>query len=363
MTLSRRAVIAGLGGGLTLAASASHGAQTLWPALDAVAWHPDIPWPARSGQRSISVSLAVPRAPGPHPVVIYSHSGGGAGSVKPLLPLSWAAAGFVCIAPTHADSTWIDPNAADRSAPPPIPLAVGRTGEGDPRFYLDRIADITGILDTLTQQTIWPRALRDQVDPGRIAMAGHSLGAYTTQLLAGVTVVDASRAIQRFRDPRIQSVVLLSGQGPGVQGLTDSSWDEVDLSLLNVTGSLDRGAQGQGPEWKQQPFERSPERGSPLYDLFVPGAHHSALTGPLVAPGVQPGGRRREAAPEPRLPGSVNAEAAARTVAAVSTLFLRATQLGDRAATDILNASAELDAHLAARGGAPALLRRKGGAR
>lgn len=367
MIVSRRSIAAGLVGLFASSASVARSVQTLWPDPAAVEWRPDVAGPAR--HREFSVSMALPRRRGAHPVVIYSHSGGGAGSIKPFLPLSWAAAGFVCIAPTHADTTWIDPNAPRLSARSDVGLTTGSevrlttapSGERGLPFYLDRVADVTRLLDALTLQEDWAAPLRDRVDTQRIAMAGHSLGAYTAQLMSGVTVVDPSGVTHRFRDPRIGSVIILSGQGPGVQGLTEASWDEVDLPLLNVTGSLDRGAQGQDPAWKQQPFDRAPARASSLYDLYLPGAHHSALTGPLVSPGFQPGGRRRAIVPEARLPDSVPADAAARTVAAVSSLFLRATVASDRGAADVLNDPATLDAYLVSRGGAPARLRRKGG--
>ncbi len=47
--------------------------------------------------------------------------------------------------------------------------------------------------------------------------------------------------------------------------------------MLTITGSLDRGAGGQGPEWKKAPFERSPT--GDKYLVFIEGANHVSFGG------------------------------------------------------------------------------------
>jgi predicted dienelactone hydrolase len=78
-----------------------------------------------------------------------------------------------------------------------------------------------------------------------------------------------------FADPRVHAVLLLSPQGPGEFGLTDHSWDHVSIPLLSMTGSQDAAANGQGPDWKKIPFDRSAP--GDKYHVFIEGANHMSF--------------------------------------------------------------------------------------
>ncbi len=71
----------------------------------------------------------------------------------------------------------------------------------------------------------------------------------------------------QFRDPRFTAAVLLSAQGPDQQGLHDNSWRMMNGPMMNVTGTLDRGAKGGDWRWKAQPYELSPRGGTYLMGL------------------------------------------------------------------------------------------------
>ena len=58
------------------------------------------------------------------------------------------------------------------------------------------------------------------------------------------------------------------------------------LPMMCVTGSLDRGAQGQPPTWRRDPFTLSPAGGK--YFLFIQGAHHGSFTGRFAEGGASP---------------------------------------------------------------------------
>lgn len=101
------------------------------------------------------------------------------------------------------------------------------------------------------------------------------MGASTADALAGALVDLPGHPATNFADSRVKAVLLLSPQGPGEFGLTDHSWDHVTLPLMSMTGSLDSGANGQGPNWKKIPFERS--QPGDKYHVFIEGASHMSF--------------------------------------------------------------------------------------
>jgi predicted dienelactone hydrolase len=142
-------------------------------------------------------------------------------------------------------------------------------------------------------------ALNGKLDRDRVGVGGHSLGAFTAQVVGGATLkLGDQDGPQSLADPRVKAILQLSGQGRDQQGLHEHSWDHLKLPMMCVTGSLDRGAQGQGPEWRRDPFQYSPP--GDKYFLFIEGAHHGSFTGKMVAGGLPGAGRLQQLTPEQR---------------------------------------------------------------
>jgi predicted dienelactone hydrolase len=96
-------------------------------------------------------------------------------------------------------------------------------------------------------------------------------------LIGGVTVDLGQEKAVRFLDRRVQCVLAVSGQGTGQQGLTDKSWNGVTLPMMTITGTRDRGAGGQGLDWKKEPFKYSPP--GDKYLVVIDGANHVSFGG------------------------------------------------------------------------------------
>ena len=139
------------------------------------------------------------------------------------------------------------------------------------------MGDVAFILDSTEQLTAQLLALRGRIDVTRIGVGGHSLGAYTTMLIGGVTADIGEQKARSFKDDRVRCILPISGQGTGQQGLTASSWANLKLPMMTMTGSLDKGAGGQGPEWKQEPFKFCPA--GDKYLVFIEGANHVSFGG------------------------------------------------------------------------------------
>ncbi len=228
---------------------------------------------------------------GPAPLVIFSHGAGGSGEAFGDLTEHWATHGYVVALPTHADSVQARRRRGeDVSGLRDDPRAVLR-GVDD----LDRRADVALVLDSITELE---RTTGLAIDRGRIAMAGHSAGAFTTQMLAGVKVGipaeagagaaphERARARARERgalrslgDARVRAAIVISGQGLTNPALSERSWEGVSIPLLVIAGSADVSPleDGATPASRRDPYEYAPPGGKHL--LFIEGATHSSYAG------------------------------------------------------------------------------------
>ena len=214
-------------------------------------------------------------------IVVFCHGLGSSGRAYGELTEAWVRQGYVVIHPTFADSIFevakthpalgLDP--ADGtlvlwSRRRPAARAAMMRILHDPAYGLDRIRIVAAILDRL------PDILATiGIDPAGLplAIAGHSFGAYTAQLLAGA-VVDLPDGTRSFAEPRFSAALVLSGQGRDQQGLRAGSWDAMTGPVLTVTGTRDGGAKGQDWRWKCEPFDLAPPGGKML--AVLDGATH-----------------------------------------------------------------------------------------
>ena len=102
-------------------------------------------------------------------------------------------------------------------------------------------------------------------------------------LIRGVTTDPGTEKAKSFRDQRVRCILPISGQGTGQQGLTDKSWDALQVPMMTITGTRDQGAGGQGVEWKKEPYKYSPT--GDKYLVVIDGANHLSFGGGLGARG------------------------------------------------------------------------------
>jgi len=233
---------------------------------------PDIVLHDAKRDKGLHIRIFYPNEPGPYPVIVFSHGAGGSQSCCEALTRHWATYGYVTLQPTHDDSTLQRRNAGEEDI---NFLKAVRDALKKPSLWQSRPQDISFVLDS------WPvlkkriPALAGKLDAEHIGVGGHSMGAFTADAIAGALVDLPNHPATNFADRRAKAVLLLSPQGPGEFGLTDHSWDHVTLPLLSMTGSLDLGANNQGPEWKKIPFERS--QPGAKYHVFIDGANHMSF--------------------------------------------------------------------------------------
>ncbi|MBU6414529.1 MAG: hypothetical protein KGS45_13820 [Planctomycetes bacterium] len=219
----------------------------------------------------------------PLPVIIFSHGAGGSREAFPDLSEFWTARGYVVIHPTHSDSIQLRRQNGENLERLRTDL---KSLKSDVK-PLDRLADVKLILDSLADLEKTLAALPEgkglMLDAKRIAIAGHSAGALTTQMAIGVKVrggrAGAGALIPtNVGDDRIVCGVVISGQGLTNRMMTKESWSELEKPMLVITGSKDVARiSDETPESRRHPYEYA--KPGDKYLLFMEGATHSSYQG------------------------------------------------------------------------------------
>ena len=160
--------------------------------------------PAASGRLLVTELFVPSGAAGPLPLVVFAHGWNSDPGVYGPLLQQWAQAGFLVAAPVFPDST-------DLYAGSPV------------SDYADQALDISFIITALLHGSAGVR-----VDPGRIAVAGHSDGGTDVALLA----LDPA-----YADPRVGAFVCMAGEMPS--GIAPYVIGSSPAALLVAAGSND----------------------------------------------------------------------------------------------------------------------------
>lgn len=224
----------------------------------------------------LQVRVTAPATGAELPVLLLSHGHGNANHLSSLLgyaPLAtiWAAQGFVVIQPTHLSAKALSHLLADTP--------------GAPFFWRSRAEDMSHILDRLDLIEAAVPQLAGRLDRGSVAVAGHSLGGFTSELLLGAQVTDPDTGERvDLREPRITQGVLLAAPGRGGAALTgwmaertpffqDIDFSPMTTPALVVAGDKDdsRHFTDLGPDWHADPYHLAP---GPKTLLTVFGGEH-----------------------------------------------------------------------------------------
>lgn len=247
------------------------------------------------------------------PVILFSHGLGGNRLGASYLERRWRARGYVTIFMQHLgsdDAVWRDVAPGQRLAA----LRAAATGAN----LIARMRDIVAVLDALAT---WNTArddnrLQGRLQLDRIGMAGHSFGAFATQVAAGQRVPPGLPGT--WPDPRIKAALLLSPRGPGFGGSAEA-FTKVPIPWMVMTGTHDvsviAGASDRLAVFPALPPGRK-------YELVLHHGEHSAFVD--------------EALPGDHLPRNPNHH---RAIQALSTAFWDSTLQGNAEAAAWLDAA------------------------
>ncbi|HMI52491.1 MAG TPA: hypothetical protein VK525_13325 [Candidatus Saccharimonadales bacterium] len=224
--------------------------------------------------KDIHMRVFYPTDLGRFPVIIFSHGAGGSQNCCEVLTKHWASYGYIIIQPTHDDSALGRRNSGEENM---RPLQAIRDALRRPALWENRPRDITFVVDSLPELEKRVPALAEKIDANRIGVAGHSMGSFAAEAVAGATVDLPSRPATSFLDHRVKAVLCLSPEASGQFGLSDESFAKISVPYLGVTGSKDSLGPLASPDWHKLPFRLSPV--GDKYHLFIDGANHMSFTG------------------------------------------------------------------------------------
>jgi pimeloyl-ACP methyl ester carboxylesterase len=236
----------------------------------------------RDERRGLTLRVRVrsPEGHGPFPCVIFSHGFGGSRLGYAFLGEHLARHGIACVQPTHPGT---DASVLQRHSDAKAAL---RALLHDPQRWRAMPLDVAAVLDAIEAGALaGPGGAA--LDGARVAVAGHSFGAYAAMLVAGARIFVEGRG-EQHGDPRPRAFLWLSPPGLGERGLEHGSLREVTRPVLSLYGSRDVGPRDQPAEWRRAAFDELPPGGK--MELVIEGAPHETFAG-------QPEGRTP---PDPR---------------------------------------------------------------
>lgn len=223
-------------------------------------------WRDQARSREVPVKLYRPAVQSPAPVVLFSHGIGEDRDSYAYVGEALAEAGFLAVHITHAGT--------DRAVLERGYLHLYRAVK-EKENWLNRVLDVSFVLDQLSAD---PGA-----DLGRVAVAGHSAGAFTAFATAGLRTTDGDT----LRDPRVKVIIPISM--PRLDGVVPpGGYDAIRIPTLNMTGTCDASLIYRTlPRHRRAPFEQTVSTGH--YLVTIEGVNHDTFSNredrhhPLIA--------------------------------------------------------------------------------
>lgn len=230
-----------------------------------------LPTPGRPVDLQLRVT--VPSTGDALPIILLSHGQGRSTSLSSLegyAPLYefWAAHGFAVLQPTHLSSAFLGLKAP----------------EGQELFWQERATDMVRILDNLDSVEAAVPGLKHRLDRTRVAVAGHSAGAFTVTMLLGASNTDPRDGSTWYKpEPRIRAGVVLAGIGNGGADISKfgknlvpfygGNFSKMATPALVVYGDEDVSPHLtiRGADWHADPYALAP---GPKDLLTLKGAKH-----------------------------------------------------------------------------------------
>ncbi len=176
------------------------------------------------------------------PIVLWSHGFGGNQDGASFLSRFLAANGFILVHMTH-----IGTDSRLWEGKPGHPWDILRKTVIKRQTTISRFEDVPLTLDRLHNWAKQHPEAGAYMDFDNIGMSGHSFGALTTQVMAGMLFPGEDHKSKSFKEPRFKAGILYSPVpvdhlGPDDAGGAEASaevYAGIDIPLMHMTGTED----------------------------------------------------------------------------------------------------------------------------
>ena len=251
----------------------------LWASpLLAAGVHCDAVWRDGPRGRDLPVGIDLPGGTGKVPAVLWPPGLGGTRSNAARWVAAWTNAGIAVIRLEHPGS-----DAAVYRTPATVPEREARVQAGiAPEQLIARIADVGFVADELSRRDRQGACNLTRIDTDRLALAGHSMGGWVVQAMAGQRP-DGEHAV--LIDRRFRAFIAMSTTGPPDPAAARQQFGGIGRPLLVITGSSDGITASASPEIvadgrakRMSLFTGAPADGRKAFANFA-GADHLLFAG------------------------------------------------------------------------------------
>ncbi len=214
---------------------------------------------AKRGGRSVPLKVHYPVGDGAFPLLIFSHGGMGTWDSHIDEAKYLASHGYVAVCIEHVFSNSLKAKEHMAKAKGAFRQRMDEMLKRittDPKAMLERPKDVSFAIDRAIEWNRTLPQLEGRIQTDKIAVLGHSYGAYTTLVVCGARptldhldppVPPGKGLAGDLSDPRVSIGVAMSPQGPGAWGFSKESYKTIDRPILCFSGTKDEqlGSDGQ----------------------------------------------------------------------------------------------------------------------
>lgn len=218
--------------------------------------------PTGDSQRELDVNIYYPANGTQFPLILFSHGNWSDKDSYNRLLEHWASHGYTVVATNHLDCC---------GAPRGIfnSLRYGKVG-----LVQERVRDLSSLLAAIPALEQIHPDFAGKSDTDRLALAGHSFGAFSAQQFGGARVYDPDQETY-LPAPQlpVKAVVALSPPGPMFGTITADSWLGLATPTLVTTGTWDI-QPGFFDDWRLHLMSWETALPGDKYALVTEGADH-----------------------------------------------------------------------------------------
>ncbi len=223
--------------------------------------------------RRVPIKVHFPSDSGRFPLVVISHGGGGTWDSHLYQARHLASHGYVVACLEHVYSNAERMKYYMNAGGGMTMWDALRRIMKDPRAVLERPKDVRFAIDQMLRWNAAHEQLEGKIDSGRIAVMGHSFGAYTTLVVCGAqpvldyldpVVPPGSGLAGDLSDPRVSFGLAMSPQSPGTVYFGTNSYRTINRPLVCLSGSEDT-------QWDYKGAPMPPATRWQVLELLPPG--------------------------------------------------------------------------------------------